>query len=323
MHIRARCTQYWNVWLNKRIPPKNNHALTMRSVFILPSRFGCGFIIITVCLFLLGTNYQNNLILFLCYMLSAILLLTLFYSYKNFAAITIYAHQPTPIFAGETGKLALQLGSQTSVPISGVLYAYWQYNKSQTVSVDIHRTHGLFNMPYHFVQRGEYRLPRMTLTSAYPFGLFHCWTHLDFAIKALVYPKPEDGKIPALETQSSALTEHKLGGNEDFYTLKDFSPGESLNRIAWKQVAKHGRWVIKQFSEPRHHAVCLTLPQHYEVEKALSVLTHHILSLHQQNKTYGLKIGHIFYSPNSGQAHLVQCLSALARYPQEKAHDTE
>ncbi|MEC9169935.1 MAG: hypothetical protein VX551_11150, partial [Pseudomonadota bacterium] len=83
-------------WLDRRVPASHEHHLNGNSIFILPSGFGWSFIILSLCLFLLGTNYQNNLMLLLSYLCLSIMLLTLFYTHQNFARLALKATPPSP-----------------------------------------------------------------------------------------------------------------------------------------------------------------------------------------------------------------------------------
>jgi hypothetical protein len=75
---------YRDRWLSKRIPAENKFTLNLSNTFILPSSFGWAMIAIVVFLFILGTNYQNNIVLGLSYFFIALGLLSLFHSYVFF-----------------------------------------------------------------------------------------------------------------------------------------------------------------------------------------------------------------------------------------------
>ncbi|WP_341210155.1 DUF58 domain-containing protein [Alteromonas stellipolaris] len=314
----------WLAWLDKRIPPNPSHALNMRSVFILPSRFGWGFIVMCMCLFLLGTNYQNNLMLLLSYLLLSVMLLTLFYSYQNFAAIALSVSPPKSVFANTSAHLTLDRVKHSNYQTKpeGLLQIQWlQFPKlkdTTSITFDIGNQEQRLTIPLLLHTRGEHKLPRITLKSAYPFGLYNCWTHLDFDVKVMAYPEPKAGKLGEVvhHTQDTAGSkEDERQGNEDFFALTDFIEGEPLNRVAWKQVAKTGNWVVKQFSEQRSDDVYLSLPTNIPLEEGLSALTQKIVSMQSQGVHYGLKLGSTTFTPNNSIAHMHQCLSALATYP--------
>lgn len=311
-------------WLDKRIPPHPSHALNMRSVFILPSRFGWGFIVMCMCLFLLGTNYQNNLMLLLSYLLLSVMLLTLFYSYQNFAAIALSVSPPKTIFANTSAHLTLNRVKHSDYKTTpeGLLQVQWlqlpRLKDTSTITFDIGNREQRLTIPVLLHARGEHKLPRITLKSAYPFGLYHCWTHLDFDVQVMVYPEPKVGKLGEMAHSTQDTTggiEDERQGNEDFFALTDFIEGEPLNRVAWKQVAKTGNWVVKQFSEQKGEEVYLSLPTNTPLEEGLSALTQKIVSMQSQGIHYGLKLGSTTFTPNNSITHMHQCLRALATYP--------
>ena len=115
-----------NRWLDKRIPPASQHSLTMNNIFILPTGFGWAFIIMSLCLFLLGTNYQNNLMVLLSYILLSIMLLTLFYTHQNFARLAVKSMPLAPFHCHQSGTFHLTVGQED------ILYVYsWCCRKRQ------------------------------------------------------------------------------------------------------------------------------------------------------------------------------------------------
>ncbi|MEC9334228.1 MAG: hypothetical protein VX786_04235, partial [Pseudomonadota bacterium] len=103
-------------WLDRRVPASHEHHLNVNSIFILPSGFGWSFIILSLCLFLLGTNYQNNLMLLLSYLCLSIMLLTLFYTHQNFARLALKATPPSPFHCNLQGELQLQVIPHAAAP---------------------------------------------------------------------------------------------------------------------------------------------------------------------------------------------------------------
>ena len=77
-----------NNWLNKRIPAATRFSLNHKNIFIFPSRFGGLYLFLCLGLFILGTNYQNNLMILLCYFL-----VSLFYKIGS-----LVSNSPLPFF---------------------------------------------------------------------------------------------------------------------------------------------------------------------------------------------------------------------------------
>ena len=72
-----------NRWLARRIPQKKSHRLQHNNIFILPAKAGMGFILLILLLWLLGTNYQNNLVLGVAFLLLALMVMCIHHKYGN------------------------------------------------------------------------------------------------------------------------------------------------------------------------------------------------------------------------------------------------
>lgn len=305
-------------WLDKRIPQARHFQLDMRSIFIFPSKFGFLALCLCLTLFLLGTNYQNNLILLLCYFLVAIFILNVFVSYLNFSRIQIHLGKTVNVFAGDSLQLPLWLNSKNDSPKrpNGMLsIGFWK--QKSVISFDLDQQQNPNYLAFKAQIRGPLSLPRITIKSVYPLGLFNCWTHLSFATDIVVYPKPIQCPLSITHGEDSELsvnTSASVTGNDDFDSLKTYSRGESLNHIAWKQLAKGQGMYSKQFSSEVSSVGWLTLLpcSSDELELRLSQLTYQVIELTRLNQSFGLDLGNIQIEPSLGLPHQQQCLHALA-----------
>lgn len=320
--IKKTLSTRFLTWLDKRIPAKRQHTLDLNSIFILPTTFGWAFIVMSLSLFLLGTNYQNNIMLLMSYLLISIMLLSLFYTHRNMAKLTLSAAPVTPFHADVTGVTVISIDSRQQpkkYQASGLLHAKWlgattQYCHNLTTEPST------FLLPIVLIERGMHRLNRVTFMCEYPLGLYKCWTHVDFDLTALVYPAPTRGmaNIVAIahddDVKNEASLRNTLQGNTDFHTLADYEQGQPLNRVAWKQVAKSGKWVVKTFDEQEHAQHYLSINNSIETEKALSILTFHVLEMDSKGIPYGINYKSIHITPSFGSQHKADCLTALARF---------
>ena len=330
--FKQRYKRRWMTWLDKRIPPNESVQMSLNSIFILPTGFGWSFIVMAFCLFLLGTNYQNNLMLLLCYLMLSIMLLALFYSHQNFARLALKAQHIQGFHCHEQGEFPVQVVAHNEHPgkccygtlqISWLLSTshapnakkiYYEFPLNGDVSASSAQRDTL-DIPLSIAHRGKYCLPRLTIACDFPLGLFKCWTHLDFKAWVTVYPEPLEGRVNVAQQEAdgeqSSLAP-SLSGTADFYALTDYEVGQPLNRVAWKHVAKNGSWVIKQFTTSLSDNHIVSVPPSFNVEEAVSILTHQVLLLHGQQKNYGIKYRSIDIPPSNGRAHLLACLEALA-----------
>ncbi len=295
-------------------------ALDLRSIFIFPSVFGGLFLLLCLCLFLLGTNYQNNLMLALCFFLVALFLINLFTSYLNFARLKISLGNTQHVYAGDDIRFAIwisQHSGEENTAHGKLQFRFWLQKDSIEVDVDSTQNPIWITLPTR--RRGQYSMPRLTVSSYYPLGLYRCWTHLLFDHSTLVYPKPvpcemaldylsEDNN----ESESHAITR----GHDDFDGLKSYQLGDPLYHVAWKQVAKGQGMVSKQFSSSQSSSGWLRLlPCSADnVEHKLGQLCFMVNQLSQQQVTFGLDLGSVQIAPDSGVHHQEACLAALATF---------
>ena len=339
-------------WLDKRVPAAHEHHLNLNSIFILPSGFGWSFIILSLCLFLLGTNYQNNLMLLLSYLCLSIMLLTLFYTHQNFARLALKSIPPESFHCNLDGEIHLQVIPNKNTPsraCNGVLSVKWlnvvraadthtQKTTDSDESTFFERSFSFtlnkdlvsnkeqkqsLKVPLQITKRGRFTLGRMTIACDFPLGLYKCWTHLDFDQQVIVYAKPEEGpitidKIASTDEPESVSELSAPTSNEDFYALKDYEVGQPLNRVSWKHVAKNGNWVSKSFTSLQSDSYLLSMPSNTDLETAVSALTQAVLSLTKAGswvsaeRVFGVQYKGLNIAPNHGTKHMHECLSALA-----------
>jgi uncharacterized protein (DUF58 family) len=343
---------YWNRWLNKRIPEATQHHLNHRNIFILPAKFGLAFLFLCLLLFLLGTNYQNNLMLLLCYFLLALFLVNLLASYINFARIDLQIGKCPEVFVGDDLNIPLWLNANNNdvFPTKGLLNFTFQIDKHQfnrktktqrnqpNTQVDADVFSNPINLSQECQKRGKLVLARVTVECFYPLGFYRCWTHLAFIHDVTVLPKPIPCEIQLhVSDYNIAKKDGQLiseqSGHDDFSHLKAFQLGEPLNHVAWKQLAKGRGMVSKQFSSVSHHIGWLKLSSEYKnqtpsrpkaelgksdktnLDKELGELCYQVIELSRTQRTFGLDLGAQCISPNSGAEHRRTCLHALAYFP--------
>jgi len=332
-----------SAWLDKRVPASQEHHLNLNSIFILPSGFGWSFIILSLCLFLLGTNYQNNLMLLLSYLCLSIMLLTLFYTHQNFARLALKALPPNSFHCNQNGEVQLQVIPHLNAQMkccNGVLSIKW-LNVVRNTDTQFDYIHGgsktsaqqqsynfslnkdpssqkqTLNIPLRISSRGRFALGRMTIACDFPLGLYRCWTHLDFDQEVMVYAKPQEGPITidklASHNESTSVSQiNAPDSNEDFYGLNDYEIGQPLNRVSWKHVAKNGSWVSKSFSSQQSESIVLSMPSSVNVEAAVSALTHATILWASEGRVFGIQYRGLNIAPDQGTNHMHECLSALA-----------
>lgn len=312
--MRSFIQKRFNKWLKRRMPATKQVTLNSGNTFIFPSKSGIHFLICCIILFLLGTNYQNNLILFLVFFLCSFMITCLLLSYQNLAGLTLTGIESKANFAKQDCQFNLRLTSSEK-PVSDVTFSF------QKPSSTLHTMNDGDNISLYACSklRGYFNPGRVTIRSTFPFGLFNVWTHIDFAYKVLLYPQPLENKMPTNTSFSGSKNQsikQQKSGVDEFSTLKQYQRGESLKSVAWKQLAQGRGWLSKQFEQTTGGNIALDINSlnHLPLETRLSYLCYHILELEKKQQSYSLTLAGFYIEADVGEQHKHQCLQALALY---------
>lgn len=334
-------------WLSKRVPSNYEHKLSNRNIFIMPTRFGLAYLFFDILLFLLGTNYQNNTILLLSYLLASLFITVMMHSFYNFSQLTFastpiqytFANQQTffPITV-KAKKIHYDLNFLFPAQNQQVSLNLSQKARSVTVEhCDIGKTQIL--IPYLATKRGVIKLGRVKVFSEYSLGFFITWAMLDFSHQLIVFPQPK--KLTNSQNYLSGLegedqqNQNKLNntflGNDDFSELKNYITGESQARVAWKQLARGQGKLSKHYETQEGGLRWLKLSDmpSFDLETKLGYLCYLIVEYSKSDNDFGLILDidsssrvrntAIKIMPSSGYQHQQNCLIALAKFNPQSA----
>ena len=258
--LSHRINQRFNRWLSRRIPANNKQSLHKNNIFILPTRFGLAYLLFVFILFLLATNYQNNLIMLLSYLMASLFITGMMHSFFNLSGLKFEAK---PIsYAHENSSLYFLLTLTSTITRYDINVQFEHQNNvhlSQCAKGDTS-----FELPFFAHKRGRLSPGRVKISSEYCLGLFSTWTHCDFQLEGVVYPKVKsfdniEAHLSYPDQNPNNSSSMLLPQGDDFYELKNYIVGEPLSRVAWKQLAKGQGWLSKHHSESKGDTVWLNL----------------------------------------------------------------
>ena len=90
----------WFRWLDRRIKPAREIRLDQSKIFIFPTRYGFFYLLTAVLLFIGGINYENSLILNLCFLLVSLFIISILHTFRNLSGLIIKAGNAEDSFAG-------------------------------------------------------------------------------------------------------------------------------------------------------------------------------------------------------------------------------
>ncbi|USD38822.1 MULTISPECIES: DUF58 domain-containing protein [Ferrimonas] len=297
-------------WRRPPLQACPQRTLSHNDILIVPTRFGVLFLALSLVLFLFGSNYQNNLILMLAFLMFSLFSSCLLICYRNLAGVTLRPQPASGVHAGDPVHFPINLSG------SGHNYhlqlRFVQGDKQQLHALSA--TPSRLDVPWPSSQRGPLTPPPLIISSRYPLGLCRVWSRLTLNQTAWIWPRPLTEGTPAPPQSRPNQGEDRQSTGDEFEGLKPWQRGHSLSRVAWKQLAQQRGMLIKQFDGPSPNPQLLTVDsQHPQLEQHLSELTGRLQQLHQQGIPVGLSTPTETLMPKLGRSHLHHCLTLLAR----------
>ncbi|SET49607.1 DUF58 domain-containing protein [Thalassotalea agarivorans] len=303
-------------WLKRRVPQSSRHQLSSKNIFIFPSGFGFSYLALVILIFLLGTNYQNNIIVLFSYLMLSLFLTCMFATFNNMAKLSLEFVNAPLLEANKKGNVTFKALSANAK--QGIRASFRE--QSQSIAFDLHdQEHTTIEIPVEVNERGEHIAQRVKLYSRYPLGLFNCWSYLAYPIQLIVFPEPIE---PSMANFSNSLEEAEQGKgrqvkqSDEFYQFKAYEQGMPLTHVAWKQVAKGGDWQVRENQSLSGNDDWITLDsvEAGHIEAKLAKMTYLVIDKTRKGHAFGFRLGETILAVQSGEQHLQACLTAIARY---------
>jgi uncharacterized protein (DUF58 family) len=263
---------------------------------------------------LLGAvNYNNSLAYALTFLLASIFFIAILHTYRNLLHLRIDVGHTPAVFCGETAQVPVSLDNLQKAARYAV--KIWLGDQRHiTIDVPGDQTHRV-DVPLTTTQRGLHKMPRLTLETCFPLGMFRAWAYAHRDVQYWVYPTPDQRHpLPSESGSQHNLQGDRGQGADDFAGLRNYHAGDSLRHVHWKTVARGQGMYTKQFGGDKANELWLdweSLPQ-LDTEARLSRLTRWVLDANAAQLTYGLRLPNARIPLGTGLAHQQQCLQALA-----------
>ena len=312
---RSQAYQFWRRFSGRAAPERGPVFLSQRRVYILPTRQGVLFGAALLLMLIGSINYQLSLGFILTFLLAGMGIVAILHTYRNLAHLSVSAGRVEPAFVGGAVRFHLHIDNATRFD----RVAIDAHCGGAVATVDVPRGGGASaTLALAAARRGWLRLPRVTVETRYPVGLFRAWSYVQPDARALVYPRPDDSSLPLptfVPDRGDAA--HAGVGSDDFATLRPYQLGDSPRHIAWKSAARDGQLLTKVFTGRGAAELWLdfgALPAVLGVEGRLSRLTRQVLLAEEAHVAYGLRLPGRELGPDLGESHCDACLKALALF---------
>jgi uncharacterized protein (DUF58 family) len=245
-------------------------------------------------------------------------------TFRNLAHLRLAAGRAAPVFAGEEAQFELHLINRRKHD----RYAIWLDFVGEDLP-EIAQAADITGESTHTVmlstlarKRGWLAAPRVRLLTRFPLGLLRAWSYWQPDARVLVYPQPEDDAPPLPLSDAEKKDGSGQVGQDDFAGIRGYQAGDSLKRLAWRQIAKvdvelGGTLVTKYFEGGAAVEIALDferMPRSMDLELRLARMTRWVIEAEARGVPYAFRLGDVVLAPALGPAHQETCLRALALY---------
>ena len=294
-------------WMSQRFQMQTAKRIKQRDILVFLHRDGILYGVLIVLTFIAGINYANNLVLSLCFLVSALLAMSFYLAFKQLHGLNIELLSDDDV--GQVNQpfiLRLRLHQTKATPrflriqIEEQILCILMKEVSQDVQIILHPQH-----------RGLYPLPHCRIMATYPFGVVRAWTYLYFQHQVWIAPQPV-----TLAGESKLSHQHQQQSLEEFHDLRNYVEGDTLQRVSWKHVARDQGWFVKRFEQEPNAQIQMIeyakMPSAMH-EVRLSMMMAMVDQCEQEKRAYGMLLPHAELSVGSGVRQYQQAKKLLAQ----------
>lgn len=321
-----RQRKHWRESFGHRAISEAEIELVQRRIYVLPSMRGWAVIAIAVILLLVGVNYQLSLAYVVAFLLGGLMQVALHATYRNLRGLKVRVGKSPRCIAGETLHFPMTLASpermREGVAVSRIVAGSRKQNATLAANATRVRivadTQLNYTLAVSAPKRGIVSLGRLLIESRAPYGVIRAWSYAHFEWVGLVEPKPEEPypDLPhAAGDEDQAKKQSSVPHDPD--GLREFVPGDSLKRVAWKHVAKSGEWYTRTGEAGQRGEVDLSwnATNLTDTEARLSRIAAWIDRARNENVAFSLAMPNGALTLSDSAPHHDEALAMLATYP--------
>lgn len=226
-----------------------------------------GEVFFTVLLLLSAWNSGNNILYLAFSICFSIAVCAEIFSKWNFKAPYIEILVPEQVTRGSVANIWIKLESRKrrtplfGISVEGVIEdtrgkrrrIFWKKIPVLSANQPVE-----FSIEQEFMRRGRVCITEVIIRSEFPLGIIEkeAWYRVDAEV--LVVPKTQFLKVQSLGSftgGSRVPTRTLISESGDFYSIREYQPGDDLRYVAWKISARLGVWLVREWA--------LSLPNQY------------------------------------------------------------
>jgi uncharacterized protein (DUF58 family) len=268
-------------------------------------------------------NTGNNLLYLLLGAMLGLIAVSGWLSEQAIRALRVARHVPRAVTAGQEVRISYQVSNhKRRLPSMAVDIVDGDLpGRAFVAHVDAGGTAEV-RAVNTFPRRGVHPLGTVTLSTAFPFGLFRKERDLEIPGQVVVWPRtdrpvraptPAGGRVP----RSGASARGSHGDRGEYRNLRAYRSGDDLRDIHWRSSARFSDPVLREYDHDGAETrwICLDLgaepggPAEVAVEVAASLAAQAMA----EGRSFALAAGGAVVDPGEGAGQLERVLDALAR----------
>ncbi|MBT8039452.1 MAG: DUF58 domain-containing protein [Xanthomonadales bacterium] len=306
-------------WVDRRTRVVSVSRLNHRRLYIFPTKAGFAFLALVGAMWLLATNFENNLVFLLSFLLLAFFVVSIHFTHATLSGLTVRPVRAESVFKGEAAAVELCLAQLRARRREQLVL---RFAGGDPVMAAVEKSGDTFVTVLAPTSHRGYLEPELlTIDSVYPVGLLRVWTHIRFRFDAVVYPSPIVDRIAVRNRRGKGEGHYEgTSGSEDYVGLKIYEVGESLRHVAWKQYAREqGLW-SKQYGDLVDSRVWVDWDTFdgMDTEQRLSRMCWQVCECEASGGVYGVRLPGMEMAPDRGMPHRQKALKRLALHGIDK-----
>ena len=276
--------------------------LGLRSLYIVPSRFGLLWLSGATLLLLVAIQTSSNSTLLLGFLMLGVMLLVMFLTHDTLNGLKLRCGRPAAAFAAESTTYPLILETHSPRPPMRLCFR----DGSEAATLQLSAGIATLPLPWTPQFRGWQQPPQLQIETIAPLGLFICWTRWLPPQTQLIWPRRRSGPVkeqPSFQSRD---------GLDEWHDLRDVRDQERPAIVDWTGAAKGRPLQAKVFTDPSNQEWMLEPASGLPLDRAVEHLAQRVMQLHQQGVRYGLHLRGKTLAPDLGLRHRNACLEALA-----------
>jgi uncharacterized protein (DUF58 family) len=175
-----------------------------------------------------------------------------------------------------------------------------------------------------FVGRGVYPLQAVTVSTAFPFGLFMKSRDLPLGGELVIWPRADRnaGDLPRTGAETGGIRldvgpPGPAGHRGEYRGLRGYRPGDDPRDIHWRSTARLGDPVVREYERSEGETVWVVLDTRGTPGEGAEIAVERAASLaaraYRQGRRFGFAAPGFLVDPGQGTGQLERVLDALAR----------